>query len=116
LLGYYLSSREIQATHIDGENHVVQASRSAPIDARVDRRRDRSFAFRLYPPRTRHGTNRPVVSFATVKPVLESLANELPPELKKNSESNWNAWTRQEDDLVRARLEQGGLDSMVNVL
>jgi hypothetical protein len=64
----------------------------------------------------RHGTYWPVVSFATVKPVLESLANELPPELKKNSESKWNAWTRQEDDLVRARLEQGGLDSMVNVL
>src|SRR5262249_51788355 len=64
----------------------------------------------------RHDGHRPVVSFATVKPVLEALGNELPLELKKPNESKWNAWARRQDDVVRARLEQGGLDSMINVL
>jgi SAM-dependent methyltransferase len=60
--------------------------------------------------------HRPIVSFATAKPVLEALPNELPPELKEPNEAKWKAWAQHEDDLVRARLEQGVLDSMVNLL
>src|SRR5438552_14448093 len=59
---------------------------------------------------------RPIVSFATVKSVLEALANELPPELKEPNEAKWKAWAQHEDDIVRARLEQGALDSMINLL
>jgi SAM-dependent methyltransferase len=60
--------------------------------------------------------HRPVVSFATVKPVLEAFANELPLELKEPNETKWKAWARHEDDIVRARLEKGALDSMINLL
>src|SRR2546427_5082179 len=63
-----------------------------------------------------HTGHRPVVSFATVKSVLEALANELPPELKEPNEAKWKAWAQHEDDIVRARLEQGALDSMINLL
>ena len=60
--------------------------------------------------------HRTIVSFATAKPVLEALANELPSELRKPSEAKWKAWSQHEDNVVRARLEQGVLDSMVNLL
>ena len=60
--------------------------------------------------------HRPIVSFATAKPVLEALANELPPALKEPNEAKWKAWAQHEDNVVRARLEQGVLDSMVNLL
>jgi SAM-dependent methyltransferase len=63
-----------------------------------------------------HAEHRPVVSFATVKPVLEALANELPPQLKEPNEAKWKAWAQHEEDTVRARLEQGALDSMINLL
>jgi SAM-dependent methyltransferase len=63
-----------------------------------------------------HPGRQPIVSFATVKPVLEALANELPPQLKKPNERKWNSWAQHEDEVVRARLEQGALDSMVNLL
>jgi hypothetical protein len=64
----------------------------------------------------RHTAHRPVVSFATVEPILEALANELPPQLKEPNEAKWKAWAQHEDDIVRARLEQGALDSMINLL
>src|SRR5438034_2597625 len=64
----------------------------------------------------RHAGHRPVVSFATVKSVLEALANELPPELKEANEAKWKAWAQHENDIIRARLEQGALDSMINLL
>jgi SAM-dependent methyltransferase len=48
--------------------------------------------------------------------VLEALANELPPELKEPTEARWKAWAQHEDTVVRTRLEQGVLDSMVNLL
>jgi SAM-dependent methyltransferase len=63
-----------------------------------------------------HAGHRPVVSFATVKPVLEALASQLPPELKEPNEAKWKAWAQNEDDIVRARLERGALDSMINLL
>jgi SAM-dependent methyltransferase len=60
--------------------------------------------------------HRPIVSFAIAKPVLEALPNELPPELREPNEAKWKAWAQQEDNVVRARLEKGVLDSMVNLL
>ena len=59
---------------------------------------------------------REVVSFAIVKPVLDALPNELPPELRERNESKWKPWAQREDTLIRARLEQGARDSMINLL
>jgi hypothetical protein len=39
-----------------------------------------------------HTGHRAVVPFATVKSVLEALANELPPELEEANEAKWKAW------------------------
>ena len=64
-------------------------------------------------PRTGH---RAIVSFTTVKPVLDALADQLPPHLKEPNESKWKDWAQREDDAVRARLERGALDSMINLL
>src|SRR5437763_12796726 len=58
----------------------------------------------------------PIVLFATAKPVLEALASELPPKLREPNEGKWKAWAQHEDNVVRARLEQGALDSMINLL
>ena len=62
------------------------------------------------------GEHGPIVLFATAKPVLEALASELPPQLREPNEGKWKAWAQHEDDVVRARLEQGALDSMINLL
>ena len=63
-----------------------------------------------------HAGPRPIISFARVKPVLEAFANQLPPHLKNPNESKWKTWARHEDDVIRVRLEQGALDSMINLL
>ena len=42
--------------------------------------------------------------------------SERPPQLKEPNEGNWKAWAQEEDNVVRARLEQGALDSMINLL
>jgi SAM-dependent methyltransferase len=60
--------------------------------------------------------HRAVVSFRVVKPVLDALADQLPPQLREPNEAKWKDWAEREDDAVRARLEQGALDSMVNLL
>jgi len=59
---------------------------------------------------------RPFVSFELVEPVLQALANELPPELKEPNQAKWRSWAHHQDDIVRARLERGALDSMINLL
>src|SRR5207248_5073472 len=56
----------------------------------------------------------PILAFATAKPVLDALPKELPPELRQSDESKWKAWAQREDERIRARLEQGALDSMIN--
>ena len=43
-------------------------------------------------------------------------ASKLPPGLENANEGAWNSWTRKQDKAIRARLEQGDLDSMVNLL
>jgi hypothetical protein len=54
--------------------------------------------------------DRSFISYATAKRAA------LPPELKNASDSGWRAWCIREDKAIRARLEQGELDSMVNFL
>src|SRR5215472_10254899 len=60
--------------------------------------------------------HRPIVSFATAKPVLEANPGELPAALKEPNQGKWKSWAQHEDNVVRTRLEQGALDSMVNLL
>ena len=55
-------------------------------------------------------------SYASVKPVLDQPNAVLPAELRNPNQAKWNAWTRQQDKAIRARLQQGDLDSMVNLL
>lgn len=54
--------------------------------------------------------------YASVKSILTAQRGNLPAELKNPSESKWNAWARKQDAAIRARLDQGDLDSMVNLL
>jgi len=55
-------------------------------------------------------------SYASVKPVLSALRDQAPAELKNPDEARWIAWSRKQDLAIRARLQQGDLDSMVNFL
>jgi SAM-dependent methyltransferase len=55
-------------------------------------------------------------SYASMKPVLDQQRDRLPAELRNADEAKWNAWSRQQDQAIRARLQQGDLDSMVNLL
>jgi SAM-dependent methyltransferase len=59
---------------------------------------------------------RAFTSYASIKPILDSQTADLPPELQKATEADWLAWARRQDKTIRARLQQGDLDSMVNLL
>jgi hypothetical protein len=50
--------------------------------------------------------------YNSVKPIL----SQGPPELRDADESAWIAWAARHDREIRARLKQGNLDSMVNLL
>src|SRR5258708_27545294 len=63
-----------------------------------------------------HTAAQTLAPYAIVRPVLEAFADELPAELKNPNEAKWAAWARSEDKAVRARIGQGDLDSMVNLL
>lgn len=54
--------------------------------------------------------------YASVKPVLEDQRDRLPADLRNPDEAKWNAWSQRQDKAIRARLQQGDLDSMVNLL
>jgi len=54
--------------------------------------------------------------YADVKPILDDQRLPVPPELKNADEVHWLAWARRRDSSIRARLQQGDLDSMVNLL
>ncbi len=62
-------------------------------------------------------TNMP---FADAKPILEALHDSLPAELKDRSpadlETVWSGWVSRRDEQIRARLERGDEDSLVNFL
>ena len=55
-------------------------------------------------------------SYASVNPILDRQRDRLPADLRNADESKWLAWVRRRDQAIRARLEQGDLDSMVNLL
>jgi hypothetical protein len=55
-------------------------------------------------------------SYASVKPILDQQPERLPAELKNADEAKWLAWSRREDKAIRGRLQQGDLDSLVNLL
>ncbi len=59
---------------------------------------------------------RSLTPFNQVKPVLDVLQDQLPVALKNSGEAAWNSWSRGQDAAIRARLEQGEVDSMVNLL
>jgi SAM-dependent methyltransferase len=54
--------------------------------------------------------------YASVKPILDGAGDRLPAQLKNTDETKWLTWARQQDSSIRARLRQGDLDSMVNLL
>ena len=58
------------------------------------------------------------VSFEEAKPILERLRNTLPPELAAKTtielETGWSAWVSRHNADIRARLERGDEDSIVN--
>ena len=60
------------------------------------------------------------ISFRDAKPILERLAASLPPELAGKSpselESAWGDWVSRRNREIRARLERGDEDSIVNFL
>src|SRR5580700_7026711 len=59
-------------------------------------------------------------SYASVKPVLDQPSDLLPAELinpnEAQREAKWRAWSQRQDKAIRGRLQQGDLDSMVNLL
>src|SRR6185369_10838690 len=60
--------------------------------------------------------DRAFTSYASVKAVLDQPSDLLPAELRNPNEAKWRAWSQQQDKAIRARLQQGDLDSMVNLL
>ena len=60
--------------------------------------------------------NRAFTSYASARAVLDQPGDLLPAELKNPNEAKWSAWCRRQDKAIRARLQQGDLDSMVNLL
>ena len=59
--------------------------------------------------------DRSFISWANAKPVLDQ-TGDLPAELRNPNEAKWRAWSQRQDKAIRARLQQGDLDSMVNLL
>jgi hypothetical protein len=71
------------------------------------------YAFRSRGSAERHN---PIVPFRSAEPILDAFKAELPPELREPTPAKWIAWAEREDAAIRARLEQGGRDSMINLL
>ena len=60
--------------------------------------------------------DRHLISYTNAKPVLDQSGDVLPAELKNPNDARWRAWSERQDKAIRARLQQGDLDSMVNLL
>src|SRR5215472_7861893 len=60
--------------------------------------------------------DRAFTSYASAKPVLDQPSDLLPVELRNPTEAKWSVWSQRQDKAIRARLRQGDLDSMVNLL
>ena len=54
--------------------------------------------------------------YASVKSILDAQRGRLPADLENPDAAKWTAWAQHHDQAIRARLEQGDLDSMVNLL
>jgi hypothetical protein len=58
------------------------------------------------------------VRFAEVRPILAELAGRLPPDLNNLSpsqlEATWPSWLERHDNDIRARLERGDEDTIIN--
>jgi len=54
--------------------------------------------------------------YTSVQAILETFRDQLPAALQNPNAAKWTAWSRQQDRTIRSRLEQGDLDSMVNLL
>ena len=65
---------------------------------------------------SRGAASRAFIPYASAKPILDKYRAQLPAELKNVDEAKWIAWARGKDSSIRARLRQGDLDSMVNML
>jgi hypothetical protein len=63
-----------------------------------------------------HTAGAAVAPYASVKPILDQAGEQLPAELRHPDDARWRAWSQREDKAIRARLRQGDLDSMVNLL
>jgi len=60
---------------------------------------------------------RPVfMPWAEARPIVEAQRESAPAEIRNGDEARWNAWRQKQDKAIRARLRQGDLDSMVNLL
>ena len=59
---------------------------------------------------------RAYTSYASAKAVLSQAGDVLPADLRNANEAKWKAWVQREDTAIRSRLQQGDLDSMVNLL
>jgi SAM-dependent methyltransferase len=55
-------------------------------------------------------------SWSEAQPILAAQPKNLPAALTPPSPAKWTTWTQREDKAIRARLQQGDLDSMVNFL
>jgi hypothetical protein len=54
--------------------------------------------------------------YASVKSILDAQRDRLPADLQNPDAVKWTAWAQRHDQAIRARLQQGDLDSMVNLL
>lgn len=61
-------------------------------------------------------TTHAFVTYTKIKPVLDGQREQLPAELRNTDNAKWLAWARRRDKSIRTRLEQGDLDSLVNLL
>ena len=69
--------------------------------------------------------DRAFVPWAAAKPILKQAREQHPEQLPEGlrgaaldhgAETKWLAWSRQSDKAIRARMQQGDLDSMVNLI
>lgn len=65
---------------------------------------------------TAFAADRMATPYESIRPVLAEISPQLPAELKNHNARLFNTWAREADAKIRSRLEQGDLDSMVNLL
>jgi hypothetical protein len=58
----------------------------------------------------------PSPPYTSAKPILDDQRSYLPAELQNVDPARRTAWSQKEGKAIRARLQQGDLDSMVNLL